>query len=301
MEFFLIFNGSVLPIFLIIGVAFFYNRLFHPDIKQITAVTLNIFAPIFVFESLIKHNVQFFHLGKPFVFSVILTCFLIVAGFLVFKFLKFSEEVKIPFILSVSMINIGNFGLPLIYFTFGESGVFYSILYFVCFNLFLSTLAIYISSDKLDVKGMLKDVMSIPLFHAFLVAMIFSFAGFKIPSGIDKGLSLLSNGAIPLLMFILGLQLSNIKFSKGYIYIILAAVAIRLVLSPAISFFVLKWINVTGLEAKVALVQSSGPSAILPLMYAIKFNRKPDLLAAIIFFTTLISGISLTILIKFVN
>lgn len=301
MEFLLIFNGSVLPIFLIIGIAFFYNRIFHPDIKQITAVTLNIFAPIFVFESLIKHNVQFSHLGKPFIFSLILTFFLIAAGFLAFKIFKFSEDFKIPFVLSVSMINIGNFGLPLIYFTFGDNGVFYSILYFVCFNLFLSTLAIYISSDKPDVKGMLKDVMSIPLFHAFLVAMVFSLMEFKMPSGINKGLTLLSNGAIPLLMFILGLQLSNIKFSKGYILIILTAVLIRLLLSPAISFFILKWINVTGLEAKVALVQSSGPSAILPLMYAIKFNRKPDLLAAIIFFTTLLSGISLTILIKFVN
>jgi predicted permease len=49
----------------------------------------------------------------------------------------------------------------------------------------------------------------------------------------------------------------------------------------------------------VAVVQTSAPAAILPLMYAIRFNRAPDLLAATILATTLLSGLSLTVLIHY--
>ena len=301
MEFLLIFNESLLPLFFIIGTAFFYNKFFKPNIKQITEMTLTMFAPIFVFESMLKHNIQLENLGKPFLFMVILTSLLILSALILVKIFKFPEDTKTPFILSVSMINVGNFGLPLIYFTYGQEAVTYSVIYFITFNISLSTIAIYLSSNKTKVIEILKDVASIPLFHAFVLGLIFSYFGVRIPGSINKSLVLLSQAAIPLLIFILGLQLANIKFQSSFFSIILVAVACRLMLSPAISYFGLSILGVTGLESKVAIIQTSGPSAILPLMYAIKFNRRPDLIAAIIFFTTIFSGISLTILIKLIN
>ncbi|UOD35432.1 AEC family transporter [Deferribacteraceae bacterium V6Fe1] len=300
MEFFIIFSESLLPLFLIIGVAFFYNKNFNPNIKQITDMTLTIFAPIFVFESLTKHKITLDQLAKPFIFMSILTASLILLGYIIAKIFKFPENTKTPFALSISMVNVGNFGLPLIYFTFGPEAVTYSVIYFITFNISLSTVAIYLSSGKSKIFDILKDVFSIPLFHAFIIGMIFSYFGVTLPGSINKGLSLLSQAAIPLLIFILGLQLANIKFQGSYLSIIFIAVLCRLALSPLISFFALKAIDITGLEAKVALIQTSGPSAILPLMYAIKFNRSPDLIAAIIFFTTIFSGITLTLLIKLI-
>lgn len=300
MQFFLIFNESLLPLFLIILVAFIYNKSFSPNIKQITDMTLIIFAPIFVFESLLKHKITFHQLAKPFLFMCFLTFLLIISGYIIAKIFKFPENTKTPFVLSISMINVGNFGLPLIYFTYGAEGVTYSVIYFIAFSISLSTVAIYLSSGKSNIFDILKDVLSIPLFHAFIIGMIFSYFGINLPGSVSKGLTLLSQAAIPLLIFILGLKLASIRFHSSYLSIIIIAVFCRLALSPLISFFALKAIDITGLEAKVALIQTSGPSAILPLMYAIKFNRSPDLIASIIFFTTIFSGLSLTILIKLI-
>ena len=58
--------------------------------------------------------------------------------------------------------------------------------------------------------------------------------------------------------------------------------------------------NDSVFQRQVALVQKSAPSALLPLMYAIRFNRSPDLLAAMILSTTLLSAVSLTVLIKLI-
>ncbi|KAA0257675.1 AEC family transporter [Deferribacter autotrophicus] len=301
MKLFLIFLQSVLPIFLIILVAFIYNRFKHIELKSLTDVTLTIFAPLFVFYSLTTHKISIDLLYRPFVFMVFLVIALIVIAIVVFKLLRIDEQYKIPFILSVSMINVGNFGLPLISFVFGEKGVFYSIIFFIVFNIPLSTLAIMLSSNEKNFFYAIKDVLKIPLIHAFLVAIGFSLFNIQLPDFLNKTIGLLSMAAIPLLIFILGLQLSNIKISSRFLRPALVASFLRLVISPIIALFIVYLLGLKGVEKNVAVVQTSAPSALLPLMYAIKFNRSPEFLSTVIFLSTLLSGFTLTILINYLR
>ncbi|MGA1846373.1 AEC family transporter [Deferribacter abyssi] len=299
MNLFFIFLKSVLPIFIIILVAFIYNRFKHIELKSLTDVTLTIFAPLFVFHSLTTNKVSIELLYRPFVFMVLLVIILIFVAIVVFKLLRIDEQYKIPFILSVSMINVGNFGLPLISFAFGEKGVFYSIIYFVVFNIPLSTLAIMLSSNEKNFFYAIKDVLKIPLIHAFIVAILFSIFNIQLPNFLDKTVGLLSMAAIPLLIFILGLQLSSIKISVRFLKPALIASFLRLVISPVIALFIVYLLGIKGVEKNVAVVQTSAPSALLPLMYAIKFNKSPEFLSTAIFLSTLLSGFTLTVLISF--
>jgi predicted permease len=301
MELLNIFSQSLLPILIIILVAFIYNRIFNPDIKNISEVVLTIFAPIMVFDALVKQKIPFVMMVKPFLFMIILISLLIIISFFIAKIFKFNETERTSIILASSMINVGNFGLPLILFTFGEKAVAISVIYFVVFLIPINTIGIYISSNEKNMKSILKGMMKMPLFHSIFFAMLIVNLSIPIPMFIEKSLHLLGNAAIPMLLFILGLQLAKIKFHKKYILAVLIVVFIRLVLSPIISFFSLDLLGITGLERQIALVQTSAPAAVLPLIYAIKFDKSPDLLAAIILGTTIISGISLTILIAIIS
>ncbi len=300
MEFFIIFNTSILPLFLIFGLAYIYNRYMQPDIRQITNLTLMVFAPAFVFDAVIKHRIDMEMMYKPFVFMLILTCALMALAFVAGKAMKAGSDDCTSLILGSSMINVGNFGLPLIYFSFGKEAEASSLLYMMAFNIPLSTIAIYISSKEKSVSKILVDIAKIPLFHVFVIAIFISSMSIPVPDIVGKSMGLLAQAAIPLLLFVLGLQLSNITFKKGYIKIISIAAFFRLAVSPVIAYFILQWINITGNEMQVAIVQTSAPAALLPLMYAIRFDRSPDLLAAIIFTTTVLSGVTLTILIKII-
>ncbi len=301
MEFLIIFNSSILPIFLIVAVAFGYNRLMRPDILQIANLTLMVFAPIFVFDSLVNSRITLGMLIQPMLFMSALTAILILIAQLSARALGAGENERIPLILAGSMINVGNFGLPLIYFTFGQEAVTFSVLYFVAFNFPLSTIAIYISSPEKRIGKILKDIAKIPIFHAMIIALIVSHTSFPIPGGIQKSLGLMSKATIPLLIFILGLQLSNIRISFSQIRFIIPAVLIRLVICPVIAIILFKTMGISGLEKNVAVIQTATPAALLPLMYAIRFNRSPDLLAAMIMVSTLGSGLSLTVLIRLLS
>ena len=306
MQYLVIFNNSVFPIFLIILLAFIYKRIFRPDIPGLANLALTVFAPVFVFESLTRHTIAFSDLLVPFAFMVLLTGLLMAAAACLSVPLRLGASERTSLLLGTSMINVGNFGLPLIYFTYGQEAVPLSIVYFVIFNIPLSTLAIYLSSDKSRLGDILVDVLKIPIFHAFVLALGFTWLRIPLPESLQKGLHLISQGAIPLLIFILGLQLASISLAgmRGRIIrfasVVTGAVAIRLVLSPIAAAALLWLLPVQGLERSVAVLQTSGPSAILPLMYTIRFNKSPQLLAAVILFTTLLSGLSLPVIIELI-
>ncbi len=305
MEFLIVFNNSVLPIFIIIILALIYNWIFKPEIKPLANLAVALFAPVLVFESMTRHAVAFADLAVPFAFMCLLTGALVAVSVLLARPLGLDPEERSSFILGASMINVGNFGLPLIHLTFGDGAVALSIIYFVIFNIPLCTLAIYMSSDKTRVRDVLRDVVKIPIFHAFVLALLFNWLRIPVPESLGQGLQLVSAGAIPLLIFVLGLQLASISLASlrgkllRFACIISTATFVRLVLSPLIAAGILYLFAVQDLERSVAVLQTSAPAAILPLMYAIQFNRSPELLAAIILFTTLFSGISLPLIIGF--
>jgi hypothetical protein len=304
MHYLIIFNNSILPIFLIILLAYIYNWIYKPDLKPLANLALALFAPVFVFDSLTRRSVEFSELALPFAFMLLLTSCLLAASLALARLLRLDAGDRNSFVLGASMINVGNFGLPLIHFSFGEQAVPLSIIYFVIFNIPLCTLAIYLSSDKTKLKDILLDVLRIPIFYAFLLALLFTWLQIPVPGSIQKGLQLISTGAIPLLIFILGLQLASISLAGlrhkalRFASMVSTAVFVRLVISPLAAGSILLLLSVPGLERSVAVLQTSAPSAILPLMYAIRFNKSPELLAAVILFSTLLSGLTLPIIIS---
>lgn len=298
MSYFIILNKSVLPILVIIVIAIIYDKAFKPSIEDVAKLSIYLFTPIMVFDSFVRYNISFSVILKPMIFMIVYTFSIIFLASLTGKLLKLNNNDKISFILSVSMLNIGNYGLPLIYFTFGKNAEQYSMLYYIVFNISLSTIAVYMSSPS-GSKDVIKNIVKIPIFLSVIIALTITTLMIKLPESFMSSVSLMSLGGIPLLTFVMGLQLSNISFKSAYIPIVLIATIIRLVISPIIALCFLYMLNINGLEKDVALVQSSTPSAMVPLMFNIIFKRPTDLLASIILTTTVCSAITIPLVIKF--
>jgi hypothetical protein len=300
MAFLIVFRESVLPLFVIAAIAALYQRAVRPDIKQLADAALMVFAPVFVFNTLVAESVSWTALYGPFGLMVLLTFGLMLLAWGASRLLRLHAEDALALILGCSMINVGNFGLPLIHFAYGQQALNASVLVFVVFNLPLCTVAICLTSRKTAWAEMARDVAGIPIFHAMIVALLLTTLGISLPESLGKGLELLGGAAIPLLIFILGLQLAKIGVSsriRDFVPILTAAVVIRLILSPALALGIVHVLGFSGLERDVAVVQTSGPSALLPLMYAIRFGRGTELLASIILATSLFSAATMPLVI----
>ncbi|MBW6512407.1 MAG: AEC family transporter [Desulfuromonadaceae bacterium] len=290
----MIFIDIVLPVFLIILTGFLLAKFGSFDMRTLADIALLIFTPALVFTALLKTpgTLTMSHQLVPFMIIYTLTMWTlaVVCG----RSCGLGNDDRRALILSTAMMNVGNFGLPLAWFAFGEKGLNISILTFVLFNLPLGTLAIYIAQGgKGDWRTSLLNITKIPIFHAVLLALLCIKMELMPPAYILRPLELLGQPAIPLMLILLGMQLAKTNPRVNCRFLSLAVV-LRLCLAPLLAWGLTGLLDITGIARAVVILQTSTPSAVLPLLYSIRFNTRPDLVAGAIFITTLLSSVTLT-------
>ncbi len=293
----MIFVNVILPVFLMIGVGVLFEKIKKPDFKSISDLTLYFLAPCLIFEALLKSKESiseftFFAI----IFMILLTSALWIASIIFAKLLKLDSLEAKAFSLSTIMMNCGNFGVPLILFAFGDKSLIYAVVILVTFTFPLGTLAVFIaSSGKASVKKSIIEIFKMPLFYSIIIAIFFKYFHIPVPQLIMKPLIFMGESAIPVLLILLGMQLARTNLTANF-KPIFGSCFLRLIVSPIIAFLICKLLKIEGLAQKILIIQTSTPSAIIPLLYAINYNTRPDIVAGTIFFSTIFSAITLTIL-----
>ncbi len=206
------------------------------------------------------------------------------------------------FSLSTIMMNTGNYGLPLVLFAFGKEGLAYGVIVLVLFTFPLGTLAIYIASrGQASIRESLLEIFKIPLFHAVVLASIWRYFQLPMPPVLLKSIDLVGQAAIPGLLMLLGMQLSRTSIRGGALLPVLSSSGLRLILSPLVAIALCALLGIQGLPRNVLILQTSTPSAIIPLLYAINYDTHPEIVAATIFVSTLLSGVTLTLVLIYLG
>jgi predicted permease len=286
----------ILPVFLIILSGFVLEKLARLDFRTLTYCSLYLFSPCLVFATLMKRPVHFDLAIDLFIFMLLYTAGLLVVAVVVGRLLKMEKDAQSALSLTTVMMNVGNFGLPLAYFAFGEEGLDVSVLTFIIFNIPLSTLAIIIAQgSRVPLRQALANTCKIPIFHAVILAFLLKGAGIVVPVFLLNPIDLLGQAAVPLMLVVLGMQLARTQLLVQPGFLSLAA-GIRLILAPLIAWVLTGLFDLQGMTRNVVILQTSTPSAVLPLLYSLRFGTRPDLVAGAIFVTTLLSAVSLTVL-----
>lgn len=298
----MVFLKILLPIFIIIGLGVLLEKIKNPDFKTISDLTLYFLAPCLIFAGLLKAHEQiasFF--TKALVFMVALTLIFWGLSILYGHILRFDAKRHSAFSLSTIMMNTGNYGLPLVLFAYGPEGLAYGVIVMVLFTFPLGTLAIYIASRGRDNPGnAFLEMFKIPLFYAVILAALWRWLHLPMPEFIFKTIDMVGDAAIPGLLILLGLQLARTHL-KGDMKPILSSSFMRLIISPIIAFFLCFLLNVKGLPRNVLILQTSTPSAIIPLLYAVKYDTYPEMVAGNILVSTILSAATMTGLLYFLG
>jgi len=160
----------------------------------------------------------------------------------------------------------------------------------------LGTLAIIIAQGQ-GVKWhqALRNTLKIPIFYGIALALLCKMVSWQPPGFILRATELLGQAAIPVMLILLGMQLSRSKITQGWGFFGLAT-SIRLLAGPLIAISLTTFLDFDGLSRKVIILQTSTPSAVLPLLYCLKFGTRPDLVSGTILTSTLCSALTLTVL-----
>lgn len=292
----MLFVNVVLPVFCIVFAGYLLERWQSLDFRTLTNLSLYLLTPALVFSALLKKPLPLALGSKIALYMVLYTAALLLLAVAAAYLCRLQADTRRALLLATAMMNIGNFGLPLAWFAYGDAGLDISIITFVLFNIPLGTLAIVIAqSETTALREAVVNSMKIPIFHAVLAALTCQLLGWQPPTFVLRSLDLLGQGAIPLMLVLLGMQLARSRVIADLAFLSTASI-LRLAVAPLVGWTIASLLGFDGVARNVVVLQTSTPSAVLPLLYAMRFGTRPDLVASAIFVTTLLSAGTLTLL-----
>lgn len=282
----------IAPVFLCAGLGFYWSKSGRPfHIETVTALVTNIGAPMLIFATLMKLNMDLNTLFEFAYVNLLALLLFFVIGFLILKFLRYDFRAYLP---GLMFSNTGNMGLPLCLFAFGEQGLVLAITVFTVSAILQFTLGIWLASGSSSM-GM---VFKTPLIYSVILALLLKISGINLPSTIIETAQMLGYMTIPLMLMALGVSLANL--SVGHIKRATILSVIRLSMGFAVGVILADIFDLTGISRGVLIIESAMPVAVFNYLFALKYDRAPKEVAGMVLVSTLLSFLTMPALLWFV-
>ena len=281
------------PVFFMVGIGYFIGKK-NPklDTSFITNFAANVGSPAMVFYAITTTGVTFSMFIEYFWYSLIAIFAFAIVGviFLIFLKKEIIRELP-PFVLP----NVGNMGLPICLFAYGDLGLGIAATISSLVIFFHFTINVFLASKKFSLKLLLQS----PPVYAIIISIIFIYYEIETPVFLVNTTMITAYTAIFLILMSLGIALTRLKvfsFKSAFISSIC-----RVFIGPLIGLGIIKMFNLSGFAAGVLLIQSSMPSAILCYLVASMYSPKEivDNISSTIVVSTLMSLITVPITVFF--
>lgn len=291
-----IFVNIIIPIFILIAVGYTAQRILKMDLRTITKLNIYIFIPSILFVKIYETEVTWKLFGTI-VFYVTLVCLaMFILGELVAKFFKYERGVRKAFVNSLLFFNSGNYGLPLVELAFHYNPLATTAQIFILLiqNITTNTFGVFqASSGNRDYKQAFKNMLIMPSLYVVSVVIILKAFDIIIPEMIMIPLRNISNGFVAVALITLGVQLAEVKINSNFKDIFTVSF-IRLIAAPLLGFLLISFMGVEGILAKALILGVSTPSAVTTAIIAKEFDNEPEYASQIVFFTTLLSAVTVS-------
>lgn len=286
----------LLPIIVVVGVGYGLRRRMPLDLSTINRLAMYGLSPALIFVSLVRADISGAAAAQMIVLSVTLLILLSVITIAIALPLGVRGASLSALLLTCLFMNSGNFGLPLARFALGDQGFQRAILFFIPQSIMAQTIGVGVAAAaSTGATGLLAQgrvvvlrVLRMPQIYAVSAALAVRASGLPLATiggvggGLFRGLALLADAALPLLLLVLGMQLAQ----RGTIEqprLTALAVTMRLIVSPLLAVGLALALGMGALDLKAAVLQAAMPTAVNTTVLAIEFNaRAPFVVGAVI-------------------
>lgn len=285
-------TAVIAPILICAGLGFVWaKRGFDYPVEFVTRAVMNIGAPCLIVSSFSNSGVEAGIMLKIVAASLVIMLIMLVIGLVMIRLMRLSPSTFLPPLL---FANIGNMGLPLCLFAFGETGLALGLAVFlVVFSLQMS-LGIVIVAGRGNLLALLRQ----PVLWATIIAVALVVGDLSLPVWLDNSTRLLGGFTIPLMLMTLGVSLSDLKVLEWKHSLIFSIV--RVAGGFGLGVLVAGLFGLQGVERGVVILQSSMPVAVFNYLLAMRYQREPGEVAAMVLLSTLLAFISLPFIVSYV-
>lgn len=288
------FADNLLPILLVAGAGFALGKLLTVDPRSLGRVIFYVFSPVLIFDLMMKSELDL----RQAMTTVAYTAFFIftigAVGFLLGRAFRLERTHLLAVILTVSFGNTGNYGLPLVKFAFGAEALAVASLFFVTTTILFNTAGVVIASlGHTDLKSALLGLLKIPVAYAVILAVSVKALGVQLPLPLARTVEIAASGTIPLMLILLGLELTRIEWSHSFRAMGLS-VFTKLVIAPIAGILLAGVFGLQGAERQANVIETAMPAAVATTVVATEYKLHPPLVTAIVFLGTVLSPLTVT-------
>jgi predicted permease len=298
------FVDVLLPVTIVVASGYALRRRFELDLPSLNRLSMYVLGPALIFTTIVRIDVAGSEALRIVVASVAVCLGIGVIGLIIGAVIRLERSSLAALLLCVMFMNSGNYGLPTSRFAFGEAGFQRALLYFIAQTIMAQTLAVPIASaGRSDLRSAMRQMFAMPQIYAVALGLLARFSGIDLLHRSDalgsafRGVALIADAALPLLLLLLGMQLANGTTVEDVRLTAVVAV-LRLGVSPILAYGIARALALDDLALRVVVLEASMPSAVNMVLYSLEFNARPRFVAGVVVVTTLLSLVTLTLLLS---
>ncbi len=292
---------TISPIILIAGLGALLDKFKKMDTSSLSAIIIYLGSPSLAFHTLANSSISREELGRLLLFSVSVLLIVTATSWLISTGLKMDRLTSSAFVLSASLVNGLNYGVPLNQFAFGQAGLERAIVIGVIFALYAYTSGVFLASwGKASLLQAGINIFRVPLPYAAILGLTVNMTETTVPPLLMRMTEVLGNLAIPLMLVVLGIQVSRASL-HGRWGVMIGASAIRLLGGAVLGLALAFLLGLGGVARQTAVVEAAMPTAVVASVLATEFNSDARLVSSIVVLSTLLSILTLPFVILWVR
>lgn len=303
----------VLPVLVLIALGYALQKYFGMDMKTLVRLNFYVVVPAVIYVKVVTTQltgsdvlyIMGFHL-------LCMACWAVIT-LLVAQLRGIPKDQRRAMIMGSIFCNSGNFGLPVQEMAFrargyGDQALAMQVFVMLTQNVTTFTIGILLAAGTFTRKQAMQNVKHIlrfPPIYALAAALLTILIGkhYPAPSAnlsyyltpIWQALNYMANGFVVVALVSTGAQLALVKFGHKK-YPVKWTLFLRLIIGPVVGLlliYLLGWEG-RGMYAQVLLIGCASPVSVNCVLMCIEFDNHPDYIAQSVFYSTILSPITVT-------
>ncbi len=294
-----IFWSIVLPVFILLAVGFALDKAFRLDITTLVRINFYVFSPAIVFLTLVKSNLQASDILSIVGFTVVHEVILAAIAFGLFSLRPFVEK-RTVLTYGAVFYNSGNYGFPLMLLAFGPGAVGVIAIVLVVQIIFLFTVGMLSFVGGQSARESLGRLLRTPVIYAVILGLALRGLGINLEGPLVTPIDRLGEAFIAMALLTLGVQLARSPFAGDALRVSSVSV-LRLAVSPLLAAGLAALLRLPAEIGMVLVVGAGLPVAVNIFILATEFNHDAEFASRIVFWTTLLSVLTIPVLLWLVQ
>ncbi|UTN74656.1 AEC family transporter [Pseudomonas aeruginosa] len=203
------------PVLFGAGVGYVWVRLGHAyPTEFVSRIVFNIGSPCLILATLAHTRVDLHSFGRMALASALICVCMAALGWAAARLGRQEWQVLVP---AYSFPNVGNMGLPVCLYAFGEAGMTLAVAFYLIMSIGNFSLGVFWMSGERSWRSLLGN----PILLSVLLALLLMGLDLQLPRWMANTVDLMAGLTIPLMLITLGVSLASIRprqLGNGFFY-----------------------------------------------------------------------------------